>query len=156
MADSANKKPAAKKQAASKKPAVANVDFEGPEPDAPEDEMTPQEHFERDEKKAKALEDVRKVEDKQAGELQEVRDIHAAQRERWRHHDRTETSGVVYGIKDPDKDPNKSGDALDGPALRVFTGDGRCHIETDGEVVLDQNGVIDLRAKLDAAFQAVS
>ena len=74
--------------------------------------------------------------------MDEVREVHDNIRRKWQTHERTEITREVE---------TDEGD------LEVRTVDGKCYLTVDGhEVVLDREGVIDLRRNLEAAFQAVS
>ena len=131
---------------AAKKPAAKKDPFAEPErtdQQQPAEALSVEDQLKRDREKGEEIAKTHRLEEEQAKELEDVRRVHREQAERWRHHDRTEVSVVVSGVDD-------SGD------IRVFTGDRRVHVETDGEVVLDHDGAIQIRSFLDRAFQAVS
>lgn len=79
-------------------------------------------------------------------EMDEVRRVHAEQRDRAKHKGRTEVEFVIEGIEHEDQ---KAG------SLTIRTAGGRCFIESDGEVVLDHDGVADLVRHSSSVFQAV-
>lgn len=80
--------------------------------------------------------------------LDEVREVHAQQREKWTRHNRTEIEHEVLGVED--EDGNKGVLSFRSVGGRVYLS---CSVK---EVVLDHDGVADLQRKAQQAFQAVS
>lgn len=81
-------------------------------------------------------------------ERDELREHQEKIAEAWRTHPNPEFDGEVEGLTGEGNEKAKP--------IELSTAGGRLHINTHGEAVLDQDGVIDLRRKLDQAFQAVS
>jgi hypothetical protein len=89
--------------------------------------------------------------------LREVRDIHAQIREDRYYQDRVEVDETISGVyqgDDDSKDAHTGG--VETPAVRIRAADRRLFIATSGEVVLDAQGVAELRRAVDKAFQAVA
>lgn len=80
--------------------------------------------------------------------LQEVRAIRRANEERAATHNRTVIVESVAARTTSGNEKEKG--------VELVTADGCLYLNSHGEAVLDQDGVIDLQRKLAAAFQAVS
>lgn len=80
--------------------------------------------------------------------LEGVRAIRKANEERAATHNRTVIVESVTALTTSGNEKEKG--------VELVTADGRLYLNSHGEAVLDQDGVIDLQRKLAAAFQAVS
>ena len=78
--------------------------------------------------------------------LEEVRDIRAENEARAATHGRVETHAEVVRVDGDDRTK----------PVEVHAVGGRVFLNSHGEAVLDQDGVINLQHALSAAFQAVS